>query len=42
MAWTLGTLGRARDVQNGVDDEDRQAVRAEGFDPDDPDWAGET
>ena len=28
--------GRRRNVQTRVDDEERQALRAEGFDPDDP------
>jgi hypothetical protein len=33
---STGTLQTGRHAQTGVDDEDAQARRAEGFDPDDP------
>ena len=33
---SAGTARQSSRVQDGVDDEDPQAVRAEGYDPDDP------
>ena len=34
LPW--GTSATGRHVQHGMDDEDAQALRAEGLDPDDP------
>ncbi len=32
----VGTVAAQRGVQHGVDDDEREALCAEGFDPDDP------
>jgi hypothetical protein len=36
QARPAGTVRPSRDVQDGVDDDERVALRAEGLDPDDP------